>query len=174
MSVTAKIIAALQASQIGSNDFGGVNFNPSPIRQEINFAPGTGLGQADLLFVDERQVASGANDDIDLAGVLAAALGGTISMAELTALLIINAPRSGPANTTSLTIGGGTNPVVGWLGGTTPTIGPIRPGGFLFRGESDPAGICPITPGTGDILRVTNGAGAIATYQIALIGRSVA
>lgn len=174
MSVTAKIIAALQASQAGSNDFGGVGFNPSPIRQEINFVPGTGLGQADILFVDERQVASGASDAIDLAGVLSAALGGTIAMAELVAMLIINAPRAGAPNTTNLTIGGGTNPLVGWLGGTTPTLGPIRPGGMLLRAESDGAGICVVTPGTGDILNIANSAGAIATYQIALIGRSVA
>lgn len=172
MSVTAKIIAALQASQIGTNDFGGVGFNPSPIRQEINLTPGVGVNQADLLYVDERQVASGATDAIDVAGVLAAALGGTIAMAELVAMLIINAPRSGAPNTTNLTIGAGTNPLVGWLGGTTPTLGPIRPGGMLLRAESDVAGICVVTPGTGDLLNIVNSAGAIATYQIALIGRS--
>lgn len=172
MTVTAKIIAALQASQIGTNDFGGVGFNPSPIRQEINLTPGFGVDQADLLFVDERQVASGATDAIDVAGALAAALGGTISMVELVAMLIINAPRSGPPNTTNLTIGGGSNPIVGWLGGTTPTLGPIRPGGMFLRAERDLAGICAITPGTGDLLNIANSAGAIATYQIALIGRT--
>lgn len=174
MTVTAKIIAALQASQVGINDFGGVSFNPDPVRQELNLIPGTLAGQADLLYLDQRQVLSGANDDIDLAGVLLGALGGTITMAELVAMIIINAPRSGNPNTTNLTIGGGTNPVVGWLGGTTPTLGPIRPGGALLRFEGDAAGICPITAGTGDILRITNGAGATANYQIGLIGRSIA
>lgn len=172
MSVTAKIVAALQASQLGSNDFGGVGFNPSPIRQEINLTPGTGAGMADLLFVDERQVASGATDAIDVAGVLAAALGGTIAMVEVVAILIINAPRNGAPNTTNLTVGGGTNPLAGWLGGTTPTVGPIRPGGMLLRAESDIAGICAVTAGTGDTLNIVNSAGAIATYQIAIIGRS--
>lgn len=174
MSVTAKIIAALQASQAGSGDFGGPVFNPDPMRQEINFLPGVGLGNADLLFMDQRSILSGANDDIDLAGVLLGPFGGTITMAELLAIFIINAPRSGNPNTTNLTIGGGTNPLAGWLAGTTPTVGPIRPGGVLLRVESDGAGICPVVAGTGDILRITNGAGATANYQIGLIGRSVA
>jgi hypothetical protein len=90
------------------------------------------------------------------------------------ALFVINGPRDSAAapNTTNLTIGGGTNPVVGFMGGTTPTIGPIRPKSFVFLGSSDAAGFGAVTASTGDILRIANSSGAAATYQIAIVARN--
>ena len=117
---------------------------------------------------------NGANDDIDLTGVLLDVFGSIILNAKLVSLLIINAPKlaaTGP-NTTNLTIGGGLNPFLGFLGGTTPTIGPIRPGGFFHIGCGHLSGIGTVTAGTGDILRVANSAGATANYTIAILGRS--
>lgn len=170
MPLTSKLRVSFDATQTGPNDFGGL-FTPS-ILQSFDFGDGTTAGNADLLWMDERTVASGANDDLDLNGVLTNAFGQAVNMLEVVAILIINAPKSGVANTTNLTIGGGTNPVVGYLGGTTPTIGPIRPGGLRLLAETDAAGLCAVTAGTGDILRVANSAGASATYQIAILGRS--
>lgn len=166
----ATLVAQLRATQIGPNDFGGV-FQPD-VSSVINLVGGTAAGQANILFTDERTITTGANDDLDLNGVLTNAFGATVSAVEIVALLVINAPRSGAANTTNLTIGGGTNPVTGFLGGTTPTIGPIRPGSFVFLGSSDAAGFGVVTAGTGDILRIANSAGASATYQIAILARN--
>jgi len=89
-------------------------------------------------------------------------------------LAVINAPLDSTeaANVSNLTIGGATNPFVGFLGGTTPTIGPIRPGGFVVIGAADLGGIGSPVAGTGDILRIANGAGGTAKYQIAILGRS--
>lgn len=171
MPLAATLVAQIRATQTGSNDFGGPSYTPE-IQQLITLADGTGAGQANLFWADQRTVASASNDDLDLAGVLVDAFGATITAVELVALLVINAPRSGSANTTNLTIGGGTNPVVGFLGGTTPTIGPIRPGSFVFLGSSDAAGFGAITASTGDILRIANSSGAAATYQIAIIARN--
>lgn len=167
---SATLVAQLRATQIGPNDFGGV-FQPD-VSSVINLVNGTAAGQANILFTDERTITTGANDDLDLNGVLTNAFGATVSAVEIVALLVINAPRSGAANTTNLTIGGGTNPVTGFLGGTTPTIGPIRPGSFVFLGSSDAAGFGVVTAGTGDILRIANSAGASATYQIAILARN--
>lgn len=171
MTLTADIRASIKAKETGSSDFTGPIFTPS-IAQALALTDGTGASQANLLFVDERTVSSASNDDIDLAGVLASAFGATLTFAELVAVLIINAPISGAANTTNLTIGAGSNPFVGFLGGTTPTIGPIRPGGFVMIGCADAAGIGTVAAGTGDILRIANSSGAAATYQIAIIGRN--
>jgi hypothetical protein len=88
------------------------------------------------------------------------------------ALFVINGPQAGSANTTNLTIGGGSAPITGFLGSTTPTIGPIRPGGFVFLGCGDAAGLGAITATTADILRITNSSGASATYQIGIVARS--
>ncbi len=168
-----EISASIKAVQAGANDFGGPAFAPT-VQQTINTLLGTGANQADILFVDERTVASASNDDLDLAGVLANAFGATITAAELVAVMVINAPVGGTANTTNLTIGGGSNPVVGFLGGTTPTIGPIRPGGVVLLACADAAGLGAVTAGTGDILRIANSSGAAARYQIAIVARTVA
>lgn len=171
MPLTAKIKASIEAVQTGSNDFGAPRFAPE-VSALIELANGTIANAADLIFVDERTVASASNDDIDLAGVLANALGGTLTFVEIVAILVINKPKSTAVNTTNLTIGAGSNPFAGFLGGTTPTIGPIRPGGLVLIASPADVGIGAVTAGTGDILRIANSSGAAATYQIAILGRS--
>jgi len=171
MPLTAKIKASVEAVQTGSNDYGAPRFTPQ-LASLIELASGTVADAADLIFVDERTVASASNDDIDLAGALTSALGSTITFVEIVALFIINKSKAGVANTTNLTIGVGSNPFLGFLGGTTPTIGPIRPGGLLLLACPADVGIGTVTAGTGDILRIANSSGASATYQIAIIGRS--
>ena len=171
MPLSATLVAQIRANQTGSNDFGGPAFTPT-VEQLITLADGTGAGQANILWADQRTVSSASNDDLDLAGVLTDAFGATVASAELVSLMVINAPRSGNANTTNLTIGGATNPVIGFVGGTTQTIGPIRPGGVLFLACGDAAGLGVVTAGTGDILRIANSSGAAATYQIAIVARN--
>ncbi len=99
MGVSAEILARLKVTQTGGNDFGGPAFTPT-MEKILQLTDGTTAGKADIAFLDERTVATGANDDIDLAGALSDAFGATIAAAELVALFLVNAPRSGPANTT--------------------------------------------------------------------------
>jgi len=174
MALTAEIRASIDFNYTGANDFGPARLQ-GEIEALLQFASGTGANQADILFIDERTVASATNDDLDLAGVLTNAFGATIAGAELVALFIVNKPKdpTAAANTTNLTVGVGTNPVTpGFMGGTTPTIGPIRPGGFLLLGCGDAAGLGVITAGSADLLRIANSSGAPATYQIAVVARS--
>ena len=174
MTVSAKLSAVFEASQLGVHDFAPPNFSVT-VQDILQFSMGGGSGQANLLFVDERTLASAANDDLDLNGTaLKTVYGVDIAATTLVAALIINAPKlaSAAPNTTNLTIGGGTSPVTTFLGGTTPTFGPIRPGGFLFFGCDAVGGFGAIVAGTADILRIANSAGAAATYQIALLLRN--
>lgn len=173
MTVTAEFLAKFSASQKGANDFGGPSFVPL-VEFLSQFGDGVGANQADRLFVDERTVNSASNDDIDLAGVLADAFGTTITLAELVFLGVINKPKSptAAANTTNLTIGLGTNPFLGFLGGTLPTLGPLPPGAAAFLIAPGAAGFGTITGASNDLLRIANSSGAAATYQIAALGRS--
>lgn len=173
MGLKAEILARLNVRQTGSQDFGGPDFSGS-MQALVQLVDGTGEGQANIAFMDERTVLTAANDDIDLAGVLTDAFGATVAGAEIVCLFVINKPRldTDAANTTNLTIGVGTNPVTGYLGGTTPTIGPIRPGDFVMFGGPNVGGFGVITAATGDILRIANSAGATAKYQIGLIARN--
>lgn len=138
-------------------------------------ADGNLAGQASLGYLAERTLLTGANDDIDLAGALTDALGQTITVATLKALLIWNRPRNpdDAANTTDLVVGGGSNPFLGIFNAiSTSRLGPIKPGGFVMIGADALAGIGAVVAGTGDILRVTNSAGATNKYVLGLIGAS--
>lgn len=167
MTVTAELYARLKINQTGSNDFGGPSFQPV-IETLIQLTDGVAANQANIAFADERTLASGATDSIDLAGVLTDAFGATIAAAEIVAILIINKPRAGsPVNTTDLTIGGGTN---GVFATAFPLV--LKPGAVLLAGAGDAAGIKIVTPGTADILTIINSAGAAAKYQIAVLARN--
>lgn len=170
MALTGTIRAELSGVQSGPNDYGG-QFSPSVLKI-INLSDGISEGNADMLFTDVRVVSSASNDDIDLTGVLTDAFGTAFNAAKLVGLIIINGPVSGTANTTDLTIGAGTNPFLGFLGGTTPTVGPIKPGGVFMIASGSADGIGTVVAGTGDILRIANSSGAGASYQIGILARS--
>lgn len=171
MLVSATLTASLSARQTGASDFdAGGEFTPK-IEGLLQLVNGTLANQADILFVDERNVADGGNDDIDLAGVLADAFGSTVNAVELVGMIIVNAPRpggpnAGTPNTTAITVGGATNPVPGI---SSPAL---DPGGFMLLGAGSANGIAAIGAGASDELRVANAAGAAANYQIGLIARS--
>ncbi|MDW9440973.1 hypothetical protein [Sinorhizobium meliloti] len=161
----ADILARITATQTGSNDFGGPEFEPK-IEKLIALTNGTAPNQADILWADQRTVASGATDAIDLAGVLADAFGATITAAELVAVIVVNQAKDGTANTTALTIGGGTNPVIA---NALPTL---QPGGVVLLAAGHASGLGAVTAGTADTLNVVNASGAAATYQILILARS--
>ena len=170
MALTVTLTARIEATQTGPNDYAD-NFS-SVVSAVLAALDGTTANKADLIFAAQRTVTTGANDDIDLAGVLTDAFGVTLTFVELVGILIINAPITGAANMTDLTIGLGSNPFLGFLGGTTPTIGPIKPGGAFMIFAGDAAGIGTVGAASSDILRVANSSGATANYQIVIIGRS--
>ena len=170
MAVTTTLTAKLTGTQSGPNDFGGT-FSPT-IEKIIKLTDGTTANKSDMLFTDVRTVSSSSNDDIDLAGVLTDAFGTAFNAAELVAVIIINGPVTGAANTTDLTIGVGSNPFLGFLGGTTPTIGPLKPGAVFMLAAGDVAGIGTVSAGSADILRIANSGGASAIYQIGIAARS--
>ncbi len=168
----AKVEAKLTISATGADAWvAGPNWD-GVIHFLENLTDGVAAGQADVAYVSERTVTTGANDDIDLYGVLNDVLTTQLDAAELTTLMIINKQKDGTVNTTDLTIGLGTNPFLGFLAGTTPTIGPIKPGGVFLLHASDLAGIGAVTDSSSDILRVGNSAGASNTYQICILART--
>ena len=60
MTVSAKLSAIFEATQLGFNDYGGPNFSAT-VQDVLQFSMGGGSGQANLLFADERTLASAAN-----------------------------------------------------------------------------------------------------------------
>ncbi len=170
MTVSANVVMRVTAQQVGDNDLGAPQFAPV-LAAAMALVDGTGAGQVDLVYAKERTVASGANDDLDLAGGLTDAFGAAITFAEIVAIAIFNKQPDGTANTTTLTIGGGSNPWLGLVGASGDLIR-LPAGGVLLMACDTAAGLGAVTASTADILRIANAAGAGNTYQIVILGRS--
>lgn len=174
MSVSGKIEVKFATTIEGGSAFGGPFFQGefSYLRP---FTEGVGTNQFDLFYMTQRTIASGANDDLDLDGSLVNIIGSTINAVELVGIMIANrqADLTANPNTTNLSIGGGSFvQTVNWLGGVNTIIQSISPGGIFMMVNPNVSGMGGVSPGVGDIIRVTNSAGASNTYTLVLLLRS--
>jgi hypothetical protein len=165
MAVTltnAKIRVLAQALLNGGADLGTLT-SALNAAFENAFTNGTGANQGNMAFHDSRTLADGANEDLDLAGVLASAFGATITFAAIKAIVIV----ARTANTTNLTV---TRPANGlpFLAASGDGF-VLKPGGMFVLTDPSAAGIA-VTAGTGDLVNIANAAGAAATYDVILIG----
>jgi hypothetical protein len=143
---------------------------PLSYMRQTSLADGTGTGQADRIWHDTRTLAASATEDLDLAGVLVDAFGATVTFARVKGLVVATLA----ANTNNVVVGNATSNAWAALLGATGTL-TVRPGAVVacFAGPADAVGYA-VTAGTGDLLKVANGAGGTAvTYDIIVIGASV-
>lgn len=136
------------------------------LTKTYSFTNGTGAGKANKMFSDERTITSGGNESLDLSGVLTDFTGTALSFTKIKALIII----SDPTNTVNITVGNGTNPVVGgpWgAAGANPLV--LQPGDAHIFLSNSANGLFAVTNSTADILKVAVGA-ADSKYRIIIIG----
>jgi hypothetical protein len=134
------------------------------------FDAGTGAGQVDRVFSDTRTLTASSSEDLDLAGALTDALGGTTVFARIKAILVAAAA----GNTNNVIVGGVANAWATLLSPAATGLITLRPGaGFAaWCGGADATGFA-ITAGTGDLLHVANSAaGTSVTYDVVVIGCS--
>lgn len=134
----------------------------------IPLSSGTGAGQADKLWHDQRTLTASSSEDLDLAGTLTDPFGATITFARIKGIIIAAAA----ANTNNVIVGNATsNGFVSWVGGAAHTV-TVRPGGFLALFAPD-ATAYTVTAATADLLHVANSAaGTSVTYDVVLVGAS--
>lgn len=165
--VNASISLDIRAKQTGAADLGTPQILVD-IHKQMDFTPGTAaVGQTNVLFSDTRTLVASATENLDVAGVLADALGTTIAAAEIVAIYVAAAV----ANTNDVQV---TRPAANGVplflaAGDGIAIGP---GDFSVRTYRN--GVI-VTAATGDLITVTNGgAGTSVQYDIVIIGRTVA
>jgi hypothetical protein len=168
MGATAQIDVSISGKLTGTAGL-GTPIAPISILKSIQLASGTdALGKVDVLWADQRTLAASATENLDLAGVLAGLLGGTVTAAEIVAIYV----EADAANTNDVVLfGAGSNPFNGSLTGTTPKVA-VGPGDvFLLTNRKGMT----VTAATGDIMLVANSSsGTAVTYKIVLLGRTVA
>lgn len=162
MSVTAKFSVTLQASESRSADLESAG-SSTTLNASTTFANGNGLNQADLVWSDERSLASAATEDIDVVGGLTN-LFGAITPTKVKGLAF----KTDVANTTSLTFSRPAANGVPWLGAASDALAALPPGGWFAMCVPSAAGLT-VAAGTADLITVTNGSGATATYQVGLL-----
>ena len=140
---------------------------PGSLRSEEH-ATGTGNYQQDLTWSDRRTLTA-TSEQLDLRGVLTAAIGGAaLDLVEVRGIFIVN--RSTTAASVLL-IGGGANPAFAGLFGATGDIIKVPAGGcLLWHAPLDGGGLA-TTGSTADMLTVDSGAATII-YDIAIWGVS--
>lgn len=163
MALTSSISLRVQAKQTGSSDL-GIAAGTLDWPLSIDLANGTGANQANAMWSDRRTLTTGANEDLDMAGVLVSELGATLTFTRVKAVFI----RSLPANTTTLTVSRPASNGLAIFAAAGDAI-TIKPGGIFAYVDPSAAGIA-VVAGTGDLLNIANAAGASATYEIVIIG----
>jgi hypothetical protein len=165
-NLTTKVYAEIDASLTGAPTVGTVSADQN-VAGQVLLNSGTGSGNADIAYVARRSLAGTTSENLDLAGVLTDVFGNTVTAAKVKAILVV----TDSSNNGDLVIGAAaTNPFVGPLGGTTPTIA-VRPGGLFL--VADPLLGWTVTAGTGDLLKVNNLGAGVAGYRISVIASSV-
>ena len=141
---------------------------PFPLSAVLNLLSGTGAGQADLVFADQRTLNASANENLDFAGGLTDAFGASITMARLKALIVYAAP----GNTNDVNVIRPASNGVPWAlaAGDGVNVAPNEFKVLVCRGDA--TGIV-VTAGTGDLINFANsGAGTPVTYTVIAIGAS--
>lgn len=166
--VRGSIALSLDLTDSGSADLGSPKMRVS-VSKALALIEGTdATNKANLLFSDRRTLAASANEDIDLAGVLANAFGSTITAAEIVAIFISAAAgNTNNVNVTRPASNGFIGPFLAASDGVA-----VKPGEWqLFASQSGWA----VTAGTGDLINIANSAGSTSvTYDIVIVGRTVA
>jgi len=166
--VTASIAVEIKSAQVGATTGFGTPRAPANLSFLQQFIAGTlADNQANLQYDAEIILTTGQTANLDLAGVLTTGLGATITAAEVMLIALV----ADSANTTNIAFfGAASNAFNGPLSGTTPVL-TLKPGAAAFLVDPDGWGV---TAGTADILQVTNGSGASATYKVIIIARTAA
>jgi hypothetical protein len=172
MAVTGNIDLVLRFLESTSNDLGVASqahtlTYPGSIRSG-DYTSGTADNQQDLVWSDRRSLAA-TSEQLDLRGVLTAAIGGAaMSFVEVRGIAIVNRAT---AAASVLLVGGGANPAFSGLFGATGDIIKVPASGCLVWFAPLDGGGLATTAGTADMLTVDSGAATIS-YDIMVWGVS--
>lgn len=140
---------------------------PVDLSRVVNLLSGIAASQADVPLYQVLTIATGATATVDLAGAATGMLGAIVTMVKLKTFAVI----SDPANTTAITVSRPAANGVALFGAASGSLAPIEPGGFFAWASPGAAGAA-VVAATGDLISITNAAGASATVHVYGTGTS--
>lgn len=166
MPLNTTIETRINAFQTGSSGLASVEARPG-LNYAKNLTSGTATGQADVAWSKTNTLAASASEDLDLAGSLPSALGGSAVFVKVKAIQV----TADEGNANNVVVGGAAaTQFVGGFGAAAHTFA-VPPGGTFM--VTAPAAGWTVGAGASDLLRIANsGAGSTVTYKILVIGTS--
>ncbi len=165
-SLTSSIKISATGALTDSPDLGSIGYNLSYTTPNFSFANGTSANQANQIWTDTRTITASSSENLDLAGVLANALGTTLTFTRIKAIII----NAASGNTNNVLVGGHASAAFSTMFGDATDVLVVRPGGSFCLVAPDATAYA-VTATTGDLLKIANsGSGTSVTYDIILIG----
>jgi hypothetical protein len=166
MSVALELMMRL-AGELTSAGDGGIARLAISEGSSVNLDNGTGLNQANAIYIDDFNIAASGSQNYDVSGTLTDRLGNLLVFTAIKAIMLI----SDPTNVNSVIYGNVTNGFVGPLSAATVSV-TVPPGGFMLLSNPSAAG-WPVTAATADLLKLANsGAGTAVTGTIVVVGEA--
>lgn len=165
MTLSTKVIARVRAELSGAVDQGSTL---AALLLDMGFTldDGTGSGEADRVFSDQRSLSASATETHDLTS-LTDVFGAALSFAKIKVIAI----KAAASNTNNVLVGAAaSNQFLGPLAHSSDIIS-IPPGGVALL--TAPASGWAVANGSTDNLKIANSAGSTAVlYDIMLVGTS--
>ena len=166
MALTTKMVLNLNATLTNALDLTEAAA-PHTIKQTISLATGVAVDQADIIFSDTRNLGIGANEDLDLAGVLTDPFGIVMTFVKVKMIYLF----AYATNDAYIQIGGAVaTQFVNWVADATDKVN-VCPGGVFMLATPTLAAYA-VGAGASDFLRITNTGAAAADYDIVIVGTS--
>ena len=109
------------------------------VDQALSFMTGAGVNQADTLVTQQVALGPSGTETLDLASGLTDALNNAAAFARVKAILLINTTPASAVGAGIILAGGASDPFVGPLGGTGPTVTANPGGGIVLLAAPDAA-----------------------------------
>lgn len=162
MTLTTDVNVTLNWRDIGTDAAGREIVDANAITLALALANGFGLNEADLLFYERATLLAAGSRTYDLAGGESNTRGETLVYARVKAIVLVNLTTTAG---NSLSLGGGTEPLAGWLTLSSTSV-VVGPGGVFVLANPSADGY--VTAAANDRLRVQST--GTNTYDIAILG----
>lgn len=163
MGLSTKLRASIEYALSAAPDLGSAVAKFTGIA-DVDLASGVADNQADKVYSDRIQIAASGDTTLDLSALIDP-MGVDLAFAKVKAILV----KAAAGNTNNVVIGAaGSNPFLGPLGGTTPTIS-VPPGGVAML--TAPKGGWTVS--TAVNLKLANSSsGSVVNFDLIIVGTS--
>jgi hypothetical protein len=162
LQVVFKLIGAMTQTTDMSSPADVLNYDRSLV-----YGNGTGAGQANMWWHDQRSLAGSATEDIDLAGSLTSVFGTTITFTSLKGVFVFAAAANNASNNVNVTRPASNGTTLFLAAGDGIALGP----GEFFAWFTPAANGRTVTAGSADLITITNSAGTnTVTYDVFVLG----